>query len=370
MHGTYQRRLPHAGRDFFFKRDSSEKFHTHAGVADEVALEDVNAAAGITGQITITILETIPVATSLSSTQWTTSTSMSLMTLLGLPTESATSISSTVTQDASTSTSTSSSQTSSSSSSSSFTPPPSVSPTTTPTPSPSVISNRPTSNAEESNSATRTTLSSGGVAGIVIGCLLFLFIAVFFLLRKRFMQNRQRLRGTWIRSRPFTVTPFPNTMPNDNEAYPTPTFAQVEGRPPSLSLAVRNTTSSLTPLPVSYNSPAAEASPIQSPGGGGAAFTAAIYSPGSAVPTTFAATVTSTFITSLPDELSITVGETMRVLAEYDDGWVLCMNMNGEQGMVPLPCLNRGPRRSTTLARPEVLSPFDMRGSLRVSSLD
>ncbi|KAF8969610.1 hypothetical protein BDZ97DRAFT_1794245 [Flammula alnicola] len=312
MHGTYQRRLPHAGRDFFFKRDSSEKSHGN-GLAlghDKGVLEHGNDAAGTT-QITVTVLQTTQVATSLSSTSLT---------------KSASSISSTVTQGSSTSTSTSSSQTSSSSSSS-FTPPPSVSPTTTPLP--------PTSNAKESNFTTRTTLSSGG-------CLLFLFIA-------RFMQNRQRLRGTWIQSRPFTVTPFPRTMPNDNEAYPTPTFAQVEGRPPSL--ATYNTTSSLTPLPIGT-------------------FTPPMYSPGSAVAAPFAATVTSTFTTRLPDELSTTVGETMRILAEYDDGWALCMNPNGEQGMVPLPCLNRGSRRSTTLARPEVLSPFDMRGSLRVSSLD
>jgi len=55
----------------------------------------------------------------------------------------------------------------------------------------------------------------------------------------------------------------------------------------------------------------------------------------------FSATVVCTFITSLPDELSIKIGEMVRVLAEYDDGWSLCMNMNGEQGMVPLECLKQ-----------------------------
>ncbi|KJA13692.1 hypothetical protein HYPSUDRAFT_95414, partial [Hypholoma sublateritium FD-334 SS-4] len=49
--------------------------------------------------------------------------------------------------------------------------------------------------------------------------------------------------------------------------------------------------------------------------------------------------VICTFITTLPDELAITIGESIRVLAEYDDGWALCMNTSGEQGMVPLECL-------------------------------
>jgi hypothetical protein len=53
------------------------------------------------------------------------------------------------------------------------------------------------------------------------------------------------------------------------------------------------------------------------------------------------AKVKSTFIPTLPDELSLTMGEVLRVLSEYDDGWVLCANRMGEQGMVPLDCLDR-----------------------------
>jgi hypothetical protein len=48
------------------------------------------------------------------------------------------------------------------------------------------------------------------------------------------------------------------------------------------------------------------------------------------------------FIPSLPDELSITTGEIVRVVAEYDDGWALCKNGRGDQGMVPVECLDRG----------------------------
>jgi len=51
------------------------------------------------------------------------------------------------------------------------------------------------------------------------------------------------------------------------------------------------------------------------------------------------AAVVCTFIPTLPDELSIMVGETIRILSEYDDGWALCSNARGEIGMVPLECL-------------------------------
>lgn len=51
------------------------------------------------------------------------------------------------------------------------------------------------------------------------------------------------------------------------------------------------------------------------------------------------AIIRCTFIPSLPDELSITTGETVTILNEYDDGWALCANVRGEQGMVPLECL-------------------------------
>ncbi|KAF8205640.1 kinase-like domain-containing protein [Mycena galopus ATCC 62051] len=47
------------------------------------------------------------------------------------------------------------------------------------------------------------------------------------------------------------------------------------------------------------------------------------------------------FIPSLPDELRIITGEIVYVLAEYADGWALCKNRRGGQGMVPLECLDR-----------------------------
>jgi len=54
------------------------------------------------------------------------------------------------------------------------------------------------------------------------------------------------------------------------------------------------------------------------------------------------ATIRSTFIPTLPDELTISTGEVIRIRKEFDDGWALCVNVRGEQGMVPLECLDRG----------------------------
>ncbi len=78
---------------------------------------------------------------------------------------------------------------------------------------------------------------------------------------------------------------------------------------------------------------------------------------------------TASFI--LPDELRIRVGDAMRVLAEYDDGWGLCESTSGERGMVPLQCLDRG-IEDDGLARPasERLSMLGVTGrTMRQSSL-
>jgi hypothetical protein len=67
--------------------------------------------------------------------------------------------------------------------------------------------------------------------------------------------------------------------------------------------------------------------------------------------------IKSTYIPTLPDELSIDVGETVRVKKEFDDGWALCVNARGEQGMIPLECLERErSRESKKLARASSLA--------------
>jgi hypothetical protein len=62
--------------------------------------------------------------------------------------------------------------------------------------------------------------------------------------------------------------------------------------------------------------------------------------------TTLPVIVQSTFMPSLPDELAISIGELLTVLQEYTDGWLLCKNDKGEQGMVPIRCLGKVPNHA------------------------
>jgi hypothetical protein len=72
------------------------------------------------------------------------------------------------------------------------------------------------------------------------------------------------------------------------------------------------------------------------------------------------------FIPSLPDELSITVGEVVRVVKVFDDGWALCANQRGEQGVVPVECLDR--TANVSFGQQEA-SGGDWRNMKRLSSL-
>lgn len=76
-------------------------------------------------------------------------------------------------------------------------------------------------------------------------------------------------------------------------------------------------------------------------------------------PTASEAVVNRGFIPTLPDELSVTAGDRIRVLAQYDDGWALCVNGRGEQGMVPQECLDQ----------PVAANQADWRNAGRTSSL-
>lgn len=80
------------------------------------------------------------------------------------------------------------------------------------------------------------------------------------------------------------------------------------------------------------------AAPAPPPAAIPAALTPASQSPANS--TSFAL-VRNAFLPSLPDELAVSAGEMVRVLAEYDDGWALCANLRGEQGVVPQECLQR-----------------------------
>lgn len=104
-----------------------------------------------------------------------------------------------------------------------------------------------------------------------------------------------------------------------------------------------------SPPPASYNNPTpVPAYPTQflpsTYGAGSAAAFATGRVPSARVPRgPVEAAVKCTFVPTLPDELSITTGERIFIIEEYDDGWNLCANRRGERGMVPRECLERAP---------------------------
>ncbi|KIM48681.1 hypothetical protein M413DRAFT_6052 [Hebeloma cylindrosporum] len=383
MHGKYQRNIQHARRGLVLNRQLDAP-----DGGGGTTLDGQDGGGGgftLTGPLTITIIRTTFEA---SSTPTSSSSSEAVAT--SLPTSPPV--------ESTSSPIISFSQTSSSSSSSSFTLFPSVIP---PSSTPSIIPNDTT--PEGSNALLTTPLPSGGIAGIVIGCLVLLLLGLFFGLRKRFQRNRIRLRGMWTRNKnigrptliagnsyePKSYLDYSFTR-NDASQVPGPTSPA-----PQFSPAVaRKISARVPPPPISYNSnegatspysgsstPSARVSNDDGDNGGGSntrASNAPVYSPGSTSLSPFAAAVVCTFITSLPDELSIKVGESIRVLAEYDDGWALCMNTSGQQGMVPMECLNRGHTSSVAAAAAgpsgtsRLSAPWlpDSRGVRRTSSLD
>jgi len=54
-------------------------------------------------------------------------------------------------------------------------------------------------------------------------------------------------------------------------------------------------------------------------------------------------TIVCAFLPTLPDELSVSMGEVLQVLEEFDDGWALCINERGDLGVVPVLCFERIP---------------------------
>jgi len=251
-------------------------------------------------------------------------------------------------------------------------------------PSPTIVIGNSTASGHSSNDSTKSeksnsqSLSAGATAGIVIACLLLLIVAVVFGLRKRSVRNRLRSRGMWARSK--GINPLPGTLTSyeTKEVAPAgnlPIYTSFQagetspgahfGRAQAAAMASRVPVPPLDsprPVPQSYGADSlpnpfdqrlATATATQSPR----------LNPTPDMLSPFGLTVKCTFIPTLPDELSIVTGETIRVLAEYDDGWALCFNGRGEQGMVPLACLDRGFNEATQQEN------YEYRGSRRVSSL-
>ncbi|KAJ7436222.1 hypothetical protein FB451DRAFT_1571144 [Mycena latifolia] len=196
-------------------------------------------------------------------------------------------------------------------------------------------------------------LPTGAIVGITIACVMLILGAFVFFIRQRAIRNRKLRRQTapWMGTQqsgnssfgPREVAQYPAAgAGNMGETSPGVSFARSQAAALAALVPVPNMPA---PMPSSYNNPTPAA-------------------PAGALPS---ALVRYEFIPTLPDELSITTGELVRIVAEYDDGWALCKNGRGEQGMVPLECLDRGssPAQQALLA----VEQQDYRNSRRTSSL-
>jgi len=177
-------------------------------------------------------------------------------------------------------------------------------------------------------------LSTGGIAGIVIGVLVLFVAIVVLFMRARSKRMREKKRATWGAA----------IFPKSEEASETPANPNPIGSPPP---AYTFQEQSLAPPPMSYDSTGGPATSPTSPND------------------RTLANVRCTFVPNLPDELSITTGEVIHILSEYDDGWALCENARGEQGMVPLECLEKNTTHQQRLPQ----GGADWRNAQRASSL-
>ncbi|KAG2146853.1 uncharacterized protein EDB93DRAFT_1085906 [Suillus bovinus] len=218
------------------------------------------------------------------------------------------------------------------------------------------------------SSASSQTLSSGALGGIIAASVVVALALVIFIIRKTYLRRRQNRRLSWPAGNIFNETkPLPAAPVDDFSEKP----ASLRNSPMSpfeahghsqyqtpLQPPIQRMQSPFTgyagpaPPPASYNNPMnmysqAPPPPSLSPGDSAVAMArtaveAHSYSPPAPAATTATeAVVNRVFIPTLPDELSVTAGERIRVLAQYDDAWALCANGRGEQGMVPQECLDR-----------------------------
>lgn len=261
-------------------------------------------------------------------------------------------------------TTTSSSTTSTSSSS---TPIPTATPVTRPAPSSStrtVVLTSESPVASDVNSQEKTGgLSSVAIGVIVAASVIFGLIFLALIARKFFQARRRARRGTWGAG---IIAPFepPPPIEKDIGYSPAAKGSTAYGRLGQNSPATSQMYNSASLYPsyaytygntATYPNPTFNA-PFSESGGGASAnanimfnqtsYTAADLS--GAVPITRTPSppaqvlaVRRTFSPSLPDELAISVGDSVKVLATYDDGWALCQKVaSGDQGVVPLECLD------------------------------
>ncbi|KAH9005011.1 hypothetical protein EDB86DRAFT_2881061 [Lactarius hatsudake] len=229
-----------------------------------------------------------------------------------------------------------------------------------------------------------TGVSGGAVAAIVIVLLLVMGALAFFLFRRRRIQMRTARRATWTINawrRPTTDASLekgateinPISLPDSGMAAGAsatrggeggggeasqPRIPIISRKTPPSYIQVLQTGEALATPPGSSSTPVRSSAPSPQPS---AARTVASGLQQDAM------LVRVTFVPQLPDELAITPGEKLYIRAEFDDGWALCANTRGEQGMVPLECLEGSGGQFAGFPPP--LVDWHNRDSRRVSSL-
>ncbi|KAH7923549.1 hypothetical protein BV22DRAFT_575061 [Leucogyrophana mollusca] len=287
---------------------------------------------------------------------------------------------------------------------------PSLKPSTAPSTSVQVVPASPSANpnSDAANSGSTSKGLSGGAIGAIVALSSIVGVALLvFFIRKTYLRRRQKRRVSWGNTNLFTPPPQstsnfsdftekpPTRSPSGlvNHTSPTPmspfeahgqsvyaNVAPVQQMPPQSPYA-----NLPPPPPASYNNPVNRAysphPPALAPAGANANAVVGMARVAAGVPTSAPtpppkapaaparvandAIVKCTFIPTLPDELSITTGERVRLLASYDDGWALCANARGEQGMVPQECLERAVQE-----QPMYQDQTDWRNMRRASSLN
>ncbi|GBE90166.1 hypothetical protein SCP_1900150 [Sparassis crispa] len=276
----------------------------------------------------------------------------------------------------------------------------------TASPTPTTFNN---SNASSSTAVAKKGLSGGAIGGIVAGGAAVVLLLIVYFVRKRFLYKRQKRRNSWaidaFSSGPaqpadggnvsdLSRVPSFITSNRDNfsirSAQPpvqSPPMQRRDMQPPlmqPLSLQQRamqpppvqavmqpfNPYSQMSrqvappaipfvPLPAApptaYNTPAPAVLPSAAPQFHPISLTPSA-APAAGGQTAFAL-IKSAFVPRLPDELSVSAGEMVRMVAEYDDGWARCANMRGEQGVVPLECLQRQRPNASGVQAPVLQNP-------------
>jgi len=190
--------------------------------------------------------------------------------------------------------------------------------------------------SQNSKTFSTSSLNSGAIAGIVLACIFTFLVGAFFAFRTWSKRRRAKQNKIWSRS--MMDKRYDNDAPESS--YETK-FASGNGNnSQSLPLSVQTPSPQVSVPPFSYNNSDAVFQHSTTPPSP-SVFTSPVYSPGLMSLSPYSTTVVCSFIPSLPDELTISIGETLSVLAGYEDGWSLCVNRRGKQGMVPNECLEK-----------------------------